>query len=220
MRLEERVEDNDTCRFGSAKMSWGKKHSPQVQIASEARQEGRGEQCLDNGDNLQRKERGRADQMVCSFTDGHLFSWAWAHEWPSTLYLNIDLRSEVQRPRTKDTSPEVFFRPRLQVGKQAWRFLTGGPRSRLSCHTLSKRSRLSSMTQMEEAGYRARVLQWQMISGFWETAFHLLEPSKSHVMLCRSSKSRQIPGIHSGTRGFMYSQPKVVSSNELKKSYG
>lgn len=66
MKLEERVENNDTHLLGNAKMMWERKHSPQAQIANEARQEGEEGHCLESGDNPQRKEEGGSDRSAPS----------------------------------------------------------------------------------------------------------------------------------------------------------
>lgn len=117
--------------------------------------------------------------MICSFTEGHHHSYTQVlvtHQhsaWVSTWHLGV------QSPRVECEFCSLLQTKTSSVERSRrlwWRI-----QDELSCHILSRRSKLCSVVWVRirplSMGY---LLQWQMFSSFWEMVC-LLVPSQSYV---------------------------------------
>lgn len=115
-------------------------------------------------------------------------------------------------------SSVAFFRPRPQGKERSREAPDGEPE--INCRATSSPEGQAVLRGIGEGirllskGY---LLQWQMLSSFWEVVFAFWCPAKAMwIMFCSTSNSMQIPRAHPGKGGFVCSHPKVASSNRLQ----
>lgn len=191
----------------------------QVQIANETRREGGGGTVW-TMQTIHAEKKGEGRIIIRWSASSHLSvsSGPRVSSGPSVVCLDVELTCglEVQKPRIENVNPEVFFRLRPQVRKEASRFPGVG---------------CPAAPCLEGPGW-ARWYRWKKQVGrprlcasvagafrFLGDGFHL-RPSHSHVdNILQDLKVQANPWSLPGTRGFKRSQPKVASSNGPQRQW-